>query len=458
MKRVAANGTTAFVLAAFAVLVLVAFANRALLARGGTVVARNQTDFIAFYCAARVRSAGADSYPAEPLRTCEAESLASLGSRIVPYLVVPAPLPPYALALFAPLALLPFQAAAGAWFCILLMATGATFVLLRRLTDLPPLALFFPLLFADAFASLAIGQLVPVVVCFVCAAALALRAQRTWPAAAFASATLLEPNVGLPLCVAAFVWQPELRRALLACVCVLALFSLAYGGLHDNLEYLSRVAPAQARAEGLSFVGQYSLSALLFQAGVAAGLALQLGFLSYIAMAAAGIVLAGRLAAVLADRALVVLTPPAFALIGGAYVHIHQMAFALPLAFVLIAWGGAWRPLLVAALFCLAVPWQSFAEMPFFANRLPPRPYVDARIPMRAAADGTRLAEDEWGVWESLAVRDRRTPAQRLATKLPTWFGLLALAFAALAVGSAPLQPESRARASRASLRATTRA
>ncbi len=434
------------------------FSTRDVLGQATRISARNQIDFLAFYCAGKVSAARADPYLAEPLRGCEAAAMSSLGFKIVPYLVVPAPLPPFVLAPFALFGLAGYRVAATLWFVLLLAATALTYVLLRRLTGLGPLVLFFPLLLADALASILIGQIVPIVLCFVCAAALALRAEKPLAAAAFGAATLIEAHVGLPLCLALFIWEPRTRRGLLAFGGLLALFSLAYGGIAQNVEYFVRVVPAQALAEGLSFVGQYSLSALLAQAGVAPGLALQVGALSYLLMLAAGVVLAGRLAGSLQDRAFVALVPPALVLLGGAYEHIHQMAFALPLAFMLVARRSPWRTLAVAALLLLAVPWQSFAEMPFFNNRLPPVRKVDFTTPMRQLSDGGRLAEDEWGLWQTFSVRDRRTPAQRFETKLPTWLGLIALIVAAFGIAAGGGQSEPSERRSRASLRSITRA
>ena len=435
------------------------FSTRDVLAQATRTSARNQIDFLAFYCAGKVSASRADPYLAEPLRSCEEAAVSSLGFKMQRYLVVPAPLPPFVLAPFALFGVLGYRIAATVWFVLLFVAFSVTLVLLRRLSGLPPLAIFVPLLLADALASILIGQIVPLVLCAVCAAALALRAEKPLAAAVLAAATLAEANLGLPLCVALFAWEPRARRPLLVCGALLGLLSLAYGGFALNLEYLTRVVPAQARAEGLAFGGQYSLSALLAQLGLAPELSLKLGTLSYVVMATVGIVLAARLARALRDPAFVALVPPAFALLGGAYAHIHQMAFALPLAFMFVARRSAWRPLAFVALFLLAVPWQTFAEMPFVYSRLPRPPHVDVRPAMRELAGGERLAEDEWGLWETLSVRDRRTPAQRFETKLPTWLGLIALTIAAFGLAaSGGDQDVPSARASRAILRPITRA
>lgn len=454
----------------FAVLFLAAtltcgyFLTRNVVGQATRVLARNQIDFLAFYCAGKVSAVRADPYLAEPLRSCEEAAMSSLGHtyRMAPYLVVPAPLPPYALAPVSLFGFMGYRVAATAWFVLLVAACALSIVLLRRLTGLSVLALFFPVLLADGLASIIIGQIVPIVFCFVCASALALREDKPFEAAGYGVATLLEAHIGLALCLGLFVLEPRSRRGLLIFGGLLAALSLAYGGLEQNVEYIARVVPAQARAEGLSFSGQYSLSALLAQAGVAASLALVLGSLSYLFMLVIGIGMAGRLARTLADRAYVVLVPPAFVLLGGAYAHIHQMALALPLAFMLVARRSAWRPLALAALLLLAVPWQSFAEMPFFYMRLPPLPHVDVRPAMSRIADGGRLAEDEWGLWQSLPIRDRRTPLQRFETKLPTWLGLIALTVATFGLASGGAQNESQSESSegrsRASFRSITRA
>jgi hypothetical protein len=450
----------------FAVLVLTVtlmcgyFLTRDVVSQATRVLARNQIDFLAFYCAGKVSAVRADSYRAEPLRSCEEAAMGSLGHKyaMARYLVVPAPLPPYALAPFSLFGFMTYRVAATVWFALLLAACALSIVLLRRLTGLSVLALFFPVLLADGLASIIIGQIVPIVLCFVCASALALREDKPFEAAGYAVATLLEAHIGLALCLALFVLEPRSRRGLLVFGGLLAALSLAYGGLGQNVEYLARVVPAQAHAEGLSFSGQYSLSALLAQLGVAPGPALQLGSLSYLLMLVISIGLAGRLARTLHDKAYVVLVPPALVLLGGAYAHIHQMALALPLAFMLVARRSPWRPLALTALLLLAIPWQSFAEMPFFYSKLPPLPHFDVRPAMSQIADGGRLAEDEWGLWQSLPIRDRRTSLQRFETKLPTWLGLIALTVVTFGLASGGIQSESLEARSRANFRSITRA
>jgi len=417
---------------AFAVLIGV-LAQAALIAfpRGEAIVAQ-PIDFLAFDCAAKVGASGADPYLAEPLRSCERDALAESGIKIVPDLVVPAPLPPYALAVFGALAHLSFREASALWFALALVAVAASIVLLRRLTDAPLVVVTIVALTAVAFASVPIGQQVPLLLCALCGAALALRLERPQLAALLTLPLMLEPHVGLPVAVALFVWQPRARRALLGGAVLLVLLSLAEGPAR-NLEYVRVVLPEQARGEGLEFGGQYSLSALLAAVGVAPATALALGSASYVFMAGLGVALAGRVAAKLDDRAAVLLLPPAFAVVGGTYVHIHQMAFAIPLVLLLLARRPRLRVLTVAALFALAVPWETLAEIPGIGPAHHPAHRVDVAAQLHQVASGTLPAEVAWGVWVRSGERDSRTALERFEFKLPTWFGLgLLVAAAAL--------------------------
>jgi hypothetical protein len=80
---------------------------------------------------------------------------------------------------------------------------------------------------------------------------------------------------------------------------------------------------------------QYSLTYLAHLAGLGEHAASLLGTLSYVVMLAAGIV-AGRLAAARTGApALLLLVPPAFAVFGGPFIHVQQLAIAIPAALVL---------------------------------------------------------------------------------------------------------------------------
>src|SRR5215469_17736442 len=119
------------------------------------------SDFRAFYCAAQISMHGLDPYRQEPLYGCEAPQISPILWHAVGHVTDPAPLPPYALALFIPLSLLPFGAAAVVWTLVLAAAWLAVIVALRKMTGYPWSALVAAVLFAAAM-SVSLGQLAPV--------------------------------------------------------------------------------------------------------------------------------------------------------------------------------------------------------------------------------------------------------------------------------------------------------
>jgi len=394
----------------------------------GIAPVANRTDTLAFYCGARVAAAGDDPYRAGPLRACEHRAQRDVGITPIANLVVPAPLPGYDFALLRPLGAMPYRTALTAWYVLLLLAVATTVPLLARLTQTVPLLVALALFGADAFASISLGQMVPLVVLALVACAAALRAKRPQLAAAFAAGMLVEPHLGLPVVLALAIGVPRTRAVLVVAAIVLAGVSFLTLGVERNLEYLMAVLPAQARGEGLEFHRQYSLSALLHLAGVSIESAVRMGSLSYAAAIAGGVWLARRCARAFDDPAFLTCVPAAVALVGGAYVHIAQMAVALPLALLLASHTrGTRRAIAIAAACCLAIPWQSVFAQTTIAGLFPAGPYLDATPLLAHVAGGARLAEDPWDAWiATIANYDHRTVAEILLGKLPTWFGLAA--------------------------------
>jgi hypothetical protein len=385
-------------------------------------------DLVAFYCGGRVLAERRDPYTIEPLRTCERAALRESGIAIVPNLVVPAPLPPYALALFSAASLVPFRTASTVFFCASLFAIGVTIGLTIRLARGPPLVIAGAFVVALVFGSLLIGQIVPIVLAALCASALALRAGRVWLSVACASLAMLEPHIGAAALAGIFVTERRARLPVCASAVALAALSFAAGGLDRNLEYALAVLPAHARSEVSNFYAQYSLTALLYACGVPAQAALRWGECSYVAAFVCGVAVARKLARTYGDAAFAVLAPVAFALIGGAFIHIQQMAIALPLAFLFVRYGRE-KVLAFAAVALLAVPWESLYEIFFYTHVVPPGNPAAA---LAHVADPGLLADRVWQVWiELIRTRDARTPQELLLFKLPTWLGLAALALVA---------------------------
>ena len=87
-------------------------------------------------------------------------------------------------------------------------------------------------------------------------------------------------------------------------------------------------------------------------------IAVRAGSLWYVAMLAAGAAVAGWLAKKTQNPAFLACVPPAFAVFGGTFVHVTQIAVALPAAVLLVSYASAQRrAIAVLAAMLLAVPW-----------------------------------------------------------------------------------------------------
>jgi hypothetical protein len=392
---------------------------------------RAPLDFTAFRCGGALLARGADPYLVEPLRTCERSSLILVGKHLTPHLVVPAPLPPFALLAFAAFGSLQPPIPSAIWAGLLFAAFIATCLLLRPMTRAPMLVIACALVASGFIASLVIGQLMPIEIAFLAATAAALSAG--WPvaAAAAAAAALTEPQIGVPVVLGLALWEPRARLPLCAALLGLAGLSVLPHGPHIALEYLTRVLPAEAATEGLDAAKQFALSAQLALIGVPSTPALVAGAASYVLMTALGLRAGYLLAKRFGEGAFAVLTPPAFALIGGTYVHIHQVAAAIPLALLLDGRVQRMRLTLLAALLLLATPWQTIGEFAI-ARPLPPQQLTIAEHLMDLVDDDDAPAAGVWGMWVTSSAHNANGQAIGLAEKVPTWLGLLALLTVAL--------------------------
>ncbi|MGH7736988.1 MAG: glycosyltransferase family 87 protein [Candidatus Tyrphobacter sp.] len=320
--------------------------------RTGLPVAGN--DFPAFYCAGKAILERADPYATEPLRSCE--HALPRGSDLPAQYVTPAPLPPYALDMWALVAKLAYPVAAWLFFIVLGASCVWLALALARVTNLPSGAIACSLLLCAALGSVVFGQIPPLVTLAVVLCGAALLRGNDVVAAICAACATIEPHVGLPVALALFMWRPATRIALVA----LGLIAAAAGVLAVSppvaLAYLTTVLPAHAQAELLT-VDQFSLSHVLARAGVADRTALVVGTLSYLLTLALGVV-AAKAASRRLGVAAIAYVPAATALLAGTFVHEIQMVAALPAAFLCIARGPAlvaWAGRLVVAVVA-AVP------------------------------------------------------------------------------------------------------
>ena len=311
-------------------------------------------DFRAFYCAAHVRLAGLDPYAAQPLRACESQPVPP--PLFIPSsgVTLPAPVPGYLVAAFMPLALLPFVPAAALWALILIAAFTGTLLLLRSLGIGDGWTLLVALSIPVMAVSLPIGELPPVALFGVALAAWAALRDRPALLGLGVALTLFEPSIGLAVAIAAAALSR--RFALAAGITLGALFvlSLATLGIAGNIAYVRDVLPAHELSE-LPAVVQYSLSWVLDRAGVANGPALFLGHLSWIAMLGVTFVVA-RSSFARKHPDFAILAAPAFAVVGGPYLHLDHIALALPVALWLCARQKGSFGWVLAGAICLAVP------------------------------------------------------------------------------------------------------
>jgi hypothetical protein len=417
-------------------------------------------DFADFYCAGSALEERADPYRYEPLHRCEHAVNRTPAYRADVRRVVPAPLPPYDFPVFAALSRLDFGDARRLDAIAIVLAVIASIAGLSALgipLDVAAAALLFP----AGYLLLDAGQIVPFALLTLVFCGVALARGRDAIAGILAGLMLIEPHLGLPVFAALLLFVPRARAAALITGLCLFAIGTAVAGVSGMEEYIGRVLPAQASAE-TNYVYQYSLTYLLARTGVPAAPALLLGEISYFAMSAIGIWLGAKLSATLTRRELIAYLPAAAGVTGGAYVHMIDVAVAIPAALVLaIALRGRARIVAALAVALLAVPWiavwigkKLFLATLFVAAVVLMRLRAGAAIAIAALAaiatvvyafelnppppfpssvaianfSPNDLAQIAWGAYVSAI----GNPALGwLLIKLPTWAALLALLGAA---------------------------
>ena len=432
-------------------------------------------DFNAFYCAGTALAARRDPYMADPLGRCERAPRPHVLFAAPPRLALPAPLPPYALAPFVAIARLPYPTAGILWSLVLAAAVAVAVAATRRATGLPVLAVAAAFVLGDGYAAAALGQVAPIAVAAIALCAMWLRQGRDEAAALAAACATIEPHLGLPVCVALAFARYRTWTTLAAAGLGCAFASLALAGVPVTLEYLARVVPAHALSE-VANAKQFSLTYALHRLGASDAAAVRAGELQYACALVAGVWLGRRIARRRENDAYLAAIPAAFAVLGGPFVHVSQLAAALPAALLLYADArGRARPAVAVATLTLAIPWVQFADLglvfaplaavtatALLASLRPGRPLdallagiaalafvegcIAALVPGPHVAlglggdDARTLAEGAWTRY----VREAGT-ANAFAldvAKLPSVAGLIAIAAAGV---SAALRPVGRA-------------
>lgn len=420
-------------------------------------------DFRAFYCAGAAVAHGANPYAASAIYACERAPMPWGLYRATPGVAVPAPLPGYALLLFAPLALLPYLAACALWLCILLASVFASARALAILTGCSYIAALCTLVPGFAVIVIPFGELGSLIVAALLWMAVALR-RGAWTYATLAGgAAMILPHVALPALAGVALFVPRMRVRLAALACALAVLDVLCGGPALAVSYLRDVLPAHAHSE-IGSTAQYGMTWILhgLHAGDAAAIAG--GELSYAVMTLLGLIAAGALFLRRKDPAYAALVPPAFAVLGGTFMHYTQIMIAIPAALLLVRDGaGRSRAIFALAALLLCVPWAwalgqpalmivyavTCGAMAAAALRFTPMaslriaflsvlltggvlfagyhygPGMETRVHGRSAQPSD-LAQSSWEQF----VRSQRASsgAAWWIAKAPTWLGLLILA------------------------------
>ena len=420
-------------------------------------------DFRAYYCAALSQREGRDPYLVEPLHTCETATPFPF-YRASARVTVPAPYPPYALALLAPLTFAPFRVAVLLWCLLLAACVAAAAWSLSRIIGQPFSVGWAAFALALGLTSFPGGNAMPVAVAMITLAALFQERGKTVAASVCIALAMIEPNVALPGALGLFVAARTSRVPLILAAALLGALSLFTGGLSLNLQYVQTVLPAHALSE-VSRDNQYSLSTVVAAFGTPDRAAAAIGALSYAILLSVGVIIGNRLSRRYASPAFAIAIPTAFALIGGSFVHTEAIAAAVPGSMMLLRRTPAPRIWTLGGALLVSVPWMFATSAALFLAPIVPVAFLartvwpdrralwlfsavatfaiilalfivsglpHAALPQahhnRPAID-PRFAES---AWRDFVLNDS---TNRLATwllRFPTWIGLIIVASAAV--------------------------
>ncbi|GAC1567124.1 MAG: hypothetical protein NVS2B3_03650 [Vulcanimicrobiaceae bacterium] len=438
-------------------------------------------DFKAFYCAGAAANRGENPYLTDPLDRCGAVRDAQIPSYARTG-VAAAPLPTYDIAVFRLFALLPYPMAAVLWLVLSVIALSLAIIVAARLSALSPVLIFASIAIPLYYLSLEWGQLPPFLFASTAFAAYALQRSAYRSAGIACVLTMIEPHLGVPVCIAAMAWAPRTRSTISLGVTALALIGVASAGLLTNFEYFKIVLPLHAMSE-IPAGSQYSLTWLSYFLGAPSSIALKVGTLSYVFMAVLGIITSRNVARASQVPALIPVVPAAFIVLGGTFVHLWQISISILLAVILIGISRRATPLLWLSLLLQAPLWGGVAAwtvhpitlvriestlavavIAYFAARYYQKncltallvsligavlyfgmstivigaPLSAVRISAtaanydRALGSNRRYASGTWGTYIRSLEPNHVSSVRTLLEKVPRWIGLLLLVIATL--------------------------
>jgi hypothetical protein len=320
-------------------------------------------DLRAFYAAGQLVDRHASPYTVEPLLTRER---ALTGPHATQQIVAPVPLPPYDLVAFGLLARLPVRAAAA---CMGFLTIGAAFAIAAA--TYRPARLPFPLAAAIAFEAVVysasgLGQIAPIAIALLALALWALRAGHERTAGLAVAASMIQPQIAIGALMSTLLFVPKARLSALATMCIAALASYLMLPKSVIMEYAG-VLKIHALAE-LHFPAQYSLTWLAARFGVPPESALWAGALSSLFFLLTSLIIVACASRTARTNGAVIAVPAAFAVLGGSFLHEHQLALALLPA---LLYSRPTRSLFDSlwALAVLLIPFTSFLTLePFWPN------------------------------------------------------------------------------------------
>jgi len=317
-------------------------------------------DLRAFYAAGQLVDRRVSPYTVEPLLSRER---ALTGPHATQPIAAPVPLPPYDLVAFGLLARLPVRAAAA---CMGMLTIGAAFVIAAATHR--PARIPFPLAAAVAFAAVVysasgLGQIAPIAIALLALALWALRTGRERTAGLAVAASLIQPQIAVGAFISTLLFVPKARLSALAVVLIAALASSLTLPEAVITEYAG-VLKIHALAE-IHFPAQYSLTWLAARFGAPPESALWAGAGSSALFLLTSLTIVARASRMARANGAVIAVPAAFAVLGGSFLHEHQLALALLPA---LLYSRPTRSLFDSlwALAVLVIPFSSFLTLESF--------------------------------------------------------------------------------------------
>lgn len=286
-------------------------------------------DFVAFWCAGAALVHHKNPYLDESLHGC------NVAHGLIGSLTLPVAHPPYVLPLFALFSLLPVPPAFALWSLLSLVCCALSTVALSRITRFGWIFTGSVVALTVAIPSLSLGQLVPLAFCGFCWALVYVRERRPRRAAAALIVAASLPNLAETAWIGAFAGDRRMRVPLLAAAVFLLLAGAAAVGFDRIAFYFRVVLQAYGRSE-LDAFWQLGSAATIRTLGVPQGVALPAAYVLLICLLFAGVYVGMELRKRFGGNHWIVAAVAGFGLLGSPYSHLSDVAFAVPLALMLV--------------------------------------------------------------------------------------------------------------------------